>query len=95
MIVNFKHKGLENFFLKGDGSKLQSHHLKRIRLILTTLDNAESLNDINVPGFQLHQLKGKLKGVSSVSVNGNYRITFRFDEKKIEVLDIDYLDYHK
>ena len=94
MIVSFKHKGLEQFFLYGDGSKLQPHQLKKIRQILSVLHAAQTLKDINVPGYDLHPLKGDLKGLWSVKVNGNYRIIFAFHEAKVEVLDVDYLDYH-
>lgn len=94
MIVSFKHKGLEKFFLSGDGSKLQPNHLTKIRLILGVLDAAEDLNDIRVPGFDLHPLKGDLAGYHSVKVNGNYRIIFQFNRARVEVIDIDYRDYH-
>ena len=94
MIVSFKHKGLERFFLKGDGSKLQHAHLGKIRLILATLHAAVSVQDVNVPGWDLHPLKGNLKDHWSVKVNGNWRITFRFIGDKVEVLDVNYQDYH-
>lgn len=94
MIISFKHKGLERFFLHGDGSKLPPHHLKKIRQILSVLHAAHTIKDIKVPGFDLHELKGDMKGTWSVKVNGNYRITFAFIESKVEVIDIDYVDYH-
>ncbi len=94
MIVSFKHKGLERYFLKGDASKLPTAHLPKIRLILATLHAAEKIGDIRVPGFDLHLLKGTLKDFWAVKVNGNYRIIFRFVDAKVEVHDIDYLDYH-
>ncbi|MFW5762313.1 MAG: type II toxin-antitoxin system RelE/ParE family toxin [Cyclobacteriaceae bacterium] len=94
MIVSFKHKGLELFFTKGNGSKLNPKHLKRIRQILTVLHSADKIQDIDVPGYDLHPLKGKYKGAWAVKVSGNYRIVFEFIESKIEVIDVDYLDYH-
>jgi proteic killer suppression protein len=94
MIVSFKHKGLEQFFLKGDGSKLPAAYLGRIRLILAAIHSAHSLKDLNLPSFGLHPLKGNLKGYWSIKVSGNYRIIFGFIESKIEVVDVDYLDYH-
>lgn len=94
MIVSFKHKGLERFFLKGDGSKLQQAHLGKIRLILATLHAASKIQDVDVPGWNLHPLKGKLKDHWSVKVNGNWRIRFLFLDDNIEVLDVNYLDYH-
>lgn len=94
MIVSFQHKGLEQFFLKGDGSKLPAAYLKKIRQILGVLHAAQNLQDVNVPGYDLHPLKGDLKGFWAVKVSGNYRIIFKFIESKIEVIDVDYLDYH-
>jgi proteic killer suppression protein len=94
MIVSFKHKGLERFFLHGDGSKLQPHHLKKIRQILSALHAAHSIKDMSIPGYDLHQLKGDKQTFWSVKVNGNYRIIFSFIESKVEVIDVDYLDYH-
>lgn len=94
MVVSFKNKGLELFFLKGDSSKLQQAHVKRIKKILSVLHAAHTIQDINVPGFDLHPFKGDMKGLWSVKVNGNYRIIFSFIESKIEVIDVDYMDYH-
>jgi proteic killer suppression protein len=94
VITSFKHKGLEQFFLKGDASKLPAQYLKKIRQILGVLHAAHSLQDINVPGYDLHPLKGGLKGYWSVKVSGNYRIIFGFIESKIEVIDVNYVDYH-
>lgn len=94
MIVSFKHKGLERFFLKGDASKLNPMHLDRIRKILIRLHTAQHVQDVNVPGWDLHPLKGNLKGHWSLKVNGNYRVTFIFVGERVEVLDVNYLDYH-
>lgn len=94
MIVSFKHKGLELFFIKGDGSKLPAAQLPRIRQRLGVLHAATTLNDIRIPGYDLHPLKGDRKGQWAIKVTGNYRIIFAFNEAKIEVLDVDYVDYH-
>lgn len=94
VIVSFKHKGLEKFFLKGDGSKLNPQHLDKIGEILTVLHAAISIQDLNVPGYGLHQLKGNLKGHWAVKISGNWRITFKFVGENIEVLDVNYVDYH-
>jgi len=61
MIVSFKYKGLERFFLKGDRSKLQPAHVGKIRLILAALHAANMVQDMNVPGWNLHILKGNLR----------------------------------
>lgn len=94
MIVSFKHKGLERFFLKGDSSKLNQAHLPKISRILAQLNAAQNVQDMNVPGWDLHPLKGNLKDHWSVKVNGNYRITFIFMGERVEVLDVNYYDYH-
>jgi len=92
MIASFRHKGLKLFYDKGNASKLQSAHVAKIRLILTRLDAAKTISDMNVPGYGLHQLTGDLGGFWSVKVSGNYRIIFRLIGE--DAHDVDYLDYH-
>jgi proteic killer suppression protein len=92
MIVGFRHKGLKLFYEKGDASKLQSQHVSKIRLILTRLDAATTPEELNVPGYGLHQLKGDMKAFWSVKIDKNYRIIFRIENENIR--DIDYIDYH-
>ncbi|SKB59546.1 type II toxin-antitoxin system RelE/ParE family toxin [Dyadobacter psychrophilus] len=91
MIKSFKHKGLRLFFENNDPSKLQPHHIEKIRRILYRLDEAHSIEEVNIVGWGLHQLKGDLKNHWSIKVNGNYRITFRFN---VDTFDVDYIDYH-
>jgi proteic killer suppression protein len=92
MIVSFQHKGLKLFYEKGNSSKLQPQHVGKIRLILTRLDAARVVEDMNVPGYGLHQLTGELKAFWSVKVDKNFRIIFRFVGE--DAHDVDYLDYH-
>ena len=92
MIVSFRHKGLRLFYEKGDTSKLQPQHVSKIRLILTRLDAARSPEELNVPGYGLHQLKGDLSGFWSVKVDKNFRIIFRVEQEN--TYDVDYTDYH-
>lgn len=92
MIVSFQHKGLKLFYEKGNASKLQPQHVGKIRLILTRLDAAKVIEDMNVPGYGLHQLTGELKVFWSVKVDKNFRIIFRFVGE--DAHDVDYLDYH-
>ena len=92
MIKSFKSKGLEKLFTRGDGSKLNQAHLKRIRRILLILNNAKILEDVNIPGLRLHKLKGDLKNKYSLDVSGNFRIHFKFVDGDIE--DVDYEDTH-
>ncbi|MGR3218668.1 MAG: type II toxin-antitoxin system RelE/ParE family toxin [Candidatus Anammoxibacter sp.] len=92
MIKNIAHKGLRKFFLKGNTGSVQPGHVNKIRLILGLLDNANVIDDVNFPGSDLHRLKGDKKGLWSVHVNGNWRITFRFKDGDIFV--DNYIDYH-
>jgi len=92
MIVSFRHKGLRLFYEKGDTSKLQPQHVAKIRLILTRLDAARTPEELNVPGYGLHQLKGDLKDFWSVKVDKNYRLIFKLINEYAE--DVDYIDYH-
>ena len=92
MIQSFRHKGLRKFFESGSAAGIQPHHAKRLRMQLTALDTAQSIEDMSIPGFRLHPLKGEERGRWSVWVNGNWRLTFEFKEGHAYVLD--YEDYH-
>ena len=91
MIISFKHKGLERFYKTGSVSGIQAAHARKLSLILSNLDQAESADDMDLPGLRLHELKGNLKGVWSVTVNGNWRITFKFVGVNAEL--VNYEDY--
>ena len=92
MIQNFKHKGLERYFIRGTKSGIQASHVGRLRLILGRLNASTSPKDMDLPGLYLHQLKGKSRGRWSVRVSGNWRVTFKFDGP--DAIDVDYEDYH-
>ena len=92
MIQSFCHKGLRKLFETGSTAGVQASHAKRLRLQLTALDTAQAIEDMNVPGFALHPLKGALRGRWSISVSGNWRLTFEFKDGNAYVLD--YEDYH-
>lgn len=92
MIKSFRHAGLEKFYKTDSKAGIQPEHATKLRRQLTLLDASASPQDMNVPGWQLHPLKGKLKGHWSVRVNGNWRITFKFEVE--DVVLVDYLDYH-
>ena len=92
MIKSFEHKGLEAFFRTGSKAGIQPHHVNRLRLQLTMLDKASEPKDMNAPGWRLHGLSGDLAGFHSVTVNGNWRVTFRFDG--VDAVLVDYQDYH-
>lgn len=92
MIKKFRNKGLRRFFEDDDGSKLPPEMLERIRLILSTLHAAQEIEGMNVPGFNLHPLKGELKGFWSVTIHANWRIIFKFEDGN--AFDVDFIDYH-
>lgn len=92
MIISFQHKGLELFFKNGSKAKIQPHHESRLRLQLFALNRAAKPVDLNAPGWKLHSLSGDLKGFWSITVNGNWRLIFRFTGSDVEL--VDYLDYH-
>ena len=92
MIKTFRHKGLEAFFRTGSKAGIQPRQAGKLRVLLTTLDNAKRPDDMNAPGWRLHPLTGNLAGHYSVTVNGNWRMTFTFDGENAELAD--YLDYH-
>lgn len=92
MVNSFIHKGLEHFYQTGSKSGIQAEHVKRLRLILSNLDQAESPNDMDLPGLALHELKDSRKDIWAVKVSSNWRVTFRFVNGDIEV--VNYEDYH-
>jgi proteic killer suppression protein len=92
VIKKFRNKGLRRFFEDDDGSKLPPEMLERIRLILSTLHAAQEIEGMNVPGFNLHPLKGDLKGFWSVAIHANWRIIFKFEDGN--AFDVDFIDYH-
>lgn len=92
MIKSFTHKGLKLFFETGNKSGIQPQHEQKPRLQLGVLDSAKSKNDVNVPAWRLYELKGQLKDHYAITVNGNWRLTFKFDGEDVVLLD--YQDYH-
>ena len=92
MIKTFRHKGLRRLFEIGSTSGVQASHAKRLRMQLAALDTAQTIEDMDIPGFRLLPLKGELRGRWSITVNGNWRVTFEFRDGNAYVLD--YEDYH-
>jgi len=92
MIKTFSHKGIEAFFKKGSKAGIQAVHSERLRRQLAQLNQAQSSKDMNLPGWRLHPLSGKLDGHWAVSVSGNWRLTFRFEDG--DAFLVDYQDYH-
>ena len=92
MIKTFRHKGLQRFFESGSKSGIQARHAARLRLQLAALDTAQLIDDMDIPGYRLHRLKGRHKQRWSIWVSGNWRLTFEFVAGDVQILD--YEDYH-
>ena len=92
MITSFKHKGLKKLFETGDISGINPQHAERLRKILALLETSENIDDMDLPGLNLHKLKGKRKNTLAVTVSGNWRVTFKL--KNGDVLEVNYEDYH-
>lgn len=92
MIKSFRHKGLKRFYSTGSTSGIQAEHARKLRMQLAALDTATAIDDMDIPGYKLHSLKGKAAGRWSIRVNGNWRITFEFRDGNAYILD--YEDYH-
>ena len=93
MIKSFKHKGLQKFYETGNTSGIQPIHSNKLRTRLVALDTAIILDDLDLPGFRLHPLKGTMKGFWAIDVSKNWRITFKFIDGDVYI--INYEDYHK
>ena len=92
MIKSFKHKGLKTFFETGSAKGIQSIHAGRLNLLLGALDAMNQVEDLKAPSFRLHKLSGDKKELWSITVQANWRITFKFENGNVYV--VDYLDYH-
>ena len=92
VIQSFRNAGLERFFKTGSKAGIQPAHAKKLSRQLFVLNDVQSPLHMNYPGWDLHPLKGELAGHWSVSVNGNWRMTFRFEGE--DAVLVDYRDYH-
>ncbi|MFM6974902.1 MAG: type II toxin-antitoxin system RelE/ParE family toxin [Agromyces sp.] len=92
MIKSIRHKGLRTFYETGNVRGIRPEHAERLRTRLTALDSAMEISDMELPGFGLHPLAGQMAGRWSVSISGNWRLTFEFHGGNAHVLE--YEDYH-
>ena len=92
MVKSIKHKGLNKFYETGNKAGIKSNHNKKLRIQLTALNTATCIEDMDLPGFRLHPLKGNRKGSWAIDVSKNWRIVFRFEEGNVYVVDFE--DYH-
>ncbi|MCX7125625.1 MAG: type II toxin-antitoxin system RelE/ParE family toxin [Gammaproteobacteria bacterium] len=92
MIKSIKHKGLSLFFETGHTSGIQNSHTKKLQMQLAALNTAAAIEDMNIPGYRLHKLKGSKKTYWSIRVDKNWRLTFEFMNDDVHLLN--YEDYH-
>jgi proteic killer suppression protein len=92
VIRNFRHKGFDRFFTKSERRGIDARQSDRLRRILDRLNAVVRPEDMDLPGYQFHGLKSDRKGTYAVSVSGNWRITFRFQEG--DAIDVNLEDYH-
>ena len=92
MIRSFRHRSLRRLYERGAGSRVAPNQLTRIEDVLGRLDVATRPDDLNLPGYRLHRLRGDLAGFWSVSISGNWRLIFRFAEG--DLVDVDLIDHH-
>jgi len=92
MISSFAHKGLERFHRTGNVSGIQAIHAAKLRLILSLLDAAQTIEGMRLPALRLHKLKGERSDIWAATVQANWRVTFRFEDGNAHI--VNYEDYH-
>jgi proteic killer suppression protein len=92
VIRSFRHRGLKRLYESGDSSRISAALRGKVVRVLSALDAAGSPQTLDIPGFRLHPFKGELAGFWSVTISGNWRIVFRFEDG--DAFDVDLLDYH-
>lgn len=92
MIQKIRHKGLKKLYKDDSAAKVNPDYAQKLRRILARLDAATTPQDMNLPGYRLHKLKGEYEGFGAVNVSGNWRVVFRFEGD--HATDVDFVDYH-
>lgn len=92
MIRSYRHKQLKVLFETGRAAGIVPSQCKRLLVRLDALNHATKIEDLDQPGWRLHELKGARSGTWSLRVTANYRLTFRFEDA--DCFDVDYEDYH-
>ena len=92
MIESFRHKGLRQLFADDNPRGVNPEHVAKLKVILTVMNTAREIGDIDITTFRLHPLTGNLKGFWSVTVRANWRVIFRFENGRAS--DVDLVDYH-
>lgn len=92
MIRSFRHRGLKALHEGRTARWIAADHVEKLRDALALLDQSSKPEDMNLPGFRLHPLKGELKGLWAISISGNWRLVFGFEDG--DAVAVDYVDYH-
>jgi proteic killer suppression protein len=92
MIRSFRNRGLKRFWERKDASQIHAVWIKRVTLVLSTLDAATEPKALDLPGLKFHALTGDMAGRYAVLVSGNWRITFAWEDR--DATDVDLEDYH-
>jgi toxin HigB-1 len=92
MIQSFRDRRLKRLFERGDRSKVPPDMADKIENVLAVLDSASTVDDVDLPGYRLHPLKGDLAGLWSLTINANWRIVFRFEDGM--AFDVELIDYY-
>ena len=92
MIVSFRHRGLRALYEGRTPRRVAPEHVRKLLDVLAVLDRSRGPRDVDLPGLRLHPLKGELQGHYAVTISGNWRVTFSFEDG--DAVDVDYLDYH-
>ncbi|MCP4277869.1 MAG: Killer protein [Gammaproteobacteria bacterium] len=92
MVKSFKHKGLEKYYQTGSKKGIQALHATKLRMQLAAMNSAHVIDDLDIPGYRLHSLKGVRNDIWSITVSGNWRLTFEFSDGNVYI--VNYEDYH-
>jgi proteic killer suppression protein len=94
-IRNILHKGLRRFVIEDDASGLQPAVVEKLRRMISFLQEMEREEELSsIPGWKAHRLTGQRRGTGSLFVTKNWRLTFRINPIEVEIVDLDYEDYH-
>lgn len=94
-LARFRPKALRQLYLDGNAKGIPPSMVDKLCKLLVALETAETLDQLSrFPGWKLHPLKGDLKGLWSLTVTGNWRLVFRYDEETNTASDLDLIDYH-
>ncbi len=92
MIKSFRSKALKLLWEKNDESKLPPDQISKIKRQLNAMEVATDANQLKVPGWGLHPLKGDREGTFALTTKKNWRLTFSMDDQ--DIIDVDFEDYH-